>query len=99
MINEYKILIVFIVFSVIVGLIILILYLENPISIVLFSLLFGIALGVFDFLKMVVSLKSEVKWSVIVDSNSKHEGIFELILMIVLIIVGIIAIVTTVEFL
>ena len=99
MIKEYKILIILIVFSVIVGLNALILCLKDPREIIVLSLCFGLGTEIFTLVMIIVSLKSEDKWSVIVDFNSKHEGIFELILMVVLITIGIIAIVSIVEFL
>ena len=92
-INEYKILIILIVLSIIFGLIVLIIYLNDSSSIILFSLGFGLAMEIHLLYIMIRSLKSEVKWSVIVDFNYHHEGIFELILSFVLIIIGIIAIV------
>lgn len=93
MINEYKTLIILITLSVILSPIVLILYLKDSSSIILLSLLFGLVMEIFVLYMMIISLKSEDKWIVFVDFNSKHEGIFELILMIVLIIIGIIAIV------
>ena len=99
MIKEYKILIILIMLSTIVGLIILMLYLKNPMSIIIFSLGFGLAIEISTLHMIMVSLKSKDKWSIIVTFNNEHEGIFELILMIMLIIIGIIAIVTIIEFL
>ena len=96
MINEYKILMVLIVLSIVVGLMVLILCLTEQRAIITFSLGFGLAIEIYFLYTMVLSLKSEDKWSVIVDFNSEHEGIFELIFMVVLIIIGIIAIIVEV---
>ena len=96
MINEYKFLMILIVFSIVIGLMALILCLTEQRAIVIFSLTSGLGLEVYFLYEMVLSLKSEDKWSIIVDFNSEHEGIFELILMVVLIIIGIIAIIVEV---
>ena len=96
MINEYKKLMILIILSIITGLIVLILCLIEQRAIIVFSLGFGLALEVHFLYEIVYSLKSEDKWSIIVDFNSEHEGIFELILMVVLIIIGIIAIIVEV---
>lgn len=93
MISEYKILIILITLFVILGLNILILYLRDSSSIIGLSLLFGLVMEIFVLYMLIVSLKSEDKWIVFIDFNSKHEGIFELILMIAIVIIGIIAIV------
>lgn len=93
MINEYKILIILITLSVILSPIVLILYLKDSSSIIGLSLLFGLVMEIFVLYMMIISLRSEDKWIVFIDFNSKHEGIFELILMIAIVIIGIIAIV------
>lgn len=93
MINEYKTLIILITLSVMLSPIVLILYLKDPSSIILLSLVCGLVMEICFLYLMIISLKSEDKWIVSIDFNSEHEGIFELILMIVLIIIGIIAIV------
>ena len=92
-INEYKKLIILIVLSIIVCIMIFGFYLKDSRTIVFFGLGVGLALGV-DFLySLIYSLKSENKWCIIVSFNDDHEGIFEIILSIMVIIVGIIAII------
>ena len=91
--GKFTVLIIFIIFSIILGLMILGLYLKDSSSIILFSLGFGLANEIYLIYVMIKSLKSEVKWSVILDFNYYHEGIFELIFIIIVIIIGIIAII------
>ncbi len=91
--KEYKILIILIIFSVIVGLGILLFYLKDQNSIILFSLGFGLTTELAILYMMIISLKSKDKWSVIIRFNEVHEGIFELFFMIMLVIIGLIAII------
>lgn len=90
--SKFRILTILIIFSIILGLIDLGLYLTDSSYIILFSLGFGLAMEILMLYVMIKSLKSEDKWIIILDFNQDHEGIFELILMIVLIIIGIFAV-------
>ncbi len=90
--NGYKILIIFIALSIILGLNILRLYLMDSSSIIIFSLGFGLASEMSLLYMMIMALKNKDKWWISIDFNSAHEGIFELIFTIMIIVIGMIAI-------
>ncbi|KKN57647.1 hypothetical protein LCGC14_0560190 [marine sediment metagenome] len=92
-IKEYKTLIILMLFSVMVGFGILLFYLMEQNSIILFSLGFGLAVELSFLYMMVVSLKSKDKWSIVIKFNDVHEGIFEIFFIIILIVIGVISII------
>lgn len=84
-----------ILFSVLFGLISLVLYSMDFKLIILFGLSFGLILDLCILIFIIYSLKSEQKWIIIIDFNHYYEGIPELILFIVIIGFEFLAIIIT----
>jgi len=91
--NEYKKLTILIILSIISMILFLIVLLMDLKFIIIFGLAFGFASDLYFLRIMITSLKSKDKWSVIINFNYYHEGIFELIFFTIIIGIQFVAII------